>query len=342
MTRILVDFHHTSLLRSLIMLFEDRYKFKVYRPIGLSWYTEGYWKINAEYETAKQYLSLEQVPNDGTPPLNRLKDKQKGMYYCYDGGSNKVNRACTLEYFKRYKFDYVLCSIPAHIEPYKRLIKKYNPKAKLIVQVGNEWPIEIFRGNNVLASIKPRDIPESNTVFYHQEFDTNIFSPNFNKRERFIYSFVNVLQEKPRDYELFMRLEKIMPQWTFKMYGGQNRDGNLNGEQELSDKMKECAFAFHCKTGGDGYGHILWNNAFCATPLITRYEDYHSRLGESLIAENTSILVDGKTPQQIAEQIDERYNHAHKEMSQKIHEQAVANCDFDKEAEDIRSWLENL
>lgn len=340
--RVLVDFHHSSLLRSLIHLFEDRNKIKVFRPIGMQWFAEGFWKINENYDTAKQYLSLDQVPKDGTPGLNRVIDNDKGIYYTYDGGSSKLtNRGCTLEYFKHYSFDYVLCSIPAHIPIYERLIRLYQPHAKLIVQIGNEWPASLFEGHNVLASIKPREFDNANVFFYHQEFDTKIFKPNFEPRERIIYTFINVLQEKPRDYELFLELERLMPNWTFKIYGGQNRDGNLNGPEELSEKMRECAFAYHCKTGGDGYGHILWNNAFCATPLITRYEDYHGKLGESLMTNRTAIFVDGRTPRQIAQEIDEKYNES-EIMGRDIYELANISCDFEKEGIEVAKWLKSL
>ncbi len=343
MKRVLVDFHHSSLLRSLVTLFEDRLGYKVFRPIGLQWYVEGYWKINNQYDTAKQYLSLEQVPRDGTPKLNRIKDNQRGIYYCYDGGSKLVNRACTLEYAKHYKFDYLVATIPAHIPVFERIIRNYQPQAKLIVQIGNEWPLELFKGHNVLASVKPRDFPDTNAMFYHQEFDLKMFKPNFEPRPKKIYTFVNVLQDKPRDYNLFLELERLMPTWEFKMYGGQNRDGNIDGPEALAEKMREPAYLFHCKTGGDGYGHILFNGAFSATPLITRFEDYGNKLGESLIYDESSIIVDNKTPKQIAAEIEESYyNEQYLKRGKSIYDLATTHCNFTNEAESIEKWLTSL
>src|SRR6185295_6429566 len=135
--RIFVDFHHSSLLRSLIMLFENRLGYQVFRPIGIQWYAEGHWAINKEYDTAKQYLSMGQVPKDNTPPLNNPKNAEKGIYYCFDPDGINLNRACTLQYFKTHSFDYLVASIPEHIPVFKYLISKYQHGAKLIVQIGN-------------------------------------------------------------------------------------------------------------------------------------------------------------------------------------------------------------
>jgi hypothetical protein len=70
--RIFCDYHHSGLLRSLIMLFEDRFGFDIYRPVSLDWYNEGFWRIWPSVDTANQYLSLDQEyrPVDGTPQLN--------------------------------------------------------------------------------------------------------------------------------------------------------------------------------------------------------------------------------------------------------------------------------
>jgi hypothetical protein len=56
--RVLADFHHGSLLRSLVMLFEDRLGMELYRPIGLQWLHRGYWAISNLKGTAKQFLDL--------------------------------------------------------------------------------------------------------------------------------------------------------------------------------------------------------------------------------------------------------------------------------------------
>ena len=53
------DFHHHSLLRSFVLLFENRFNWNVYRPIGMEWFYEGYWGYNNIEATAKQFLDIE-------------------------------------------------------------------------------------------------------------------------------------------------------------------------------------------------------------------------------------------------------------------------------------------
>jgi hypothetical protein len=169
---ILVDFHHSSLLRSLVMLFEDRLGMNLYRPIGMEWWSEGFWGINDQSDTANQFLSINSQPIDNTPPLNAARPNVPGLYTVRDPGGGSHHIACTLEYFKKHKFDYIVASIPAHVPLFKKLIAEHQPDAKLIIQQGNNWNIE-YPGENILASRSPQIYDgQSNVIYYHQEFDT--------------------------------------------------------------------------------------------------------------------------------------------------------------------------
>ena len=73
--KIFADLHHSSLFTSFKLLFENRLGHRMYRPIGLEWFTEGFWKIAEPYNnnigTVKQFLEPGNTPTDGTPPLNQ-------------------------------------------------------------------------------------------------------------------------------------------------------------------------------------------------------------------------------------------------------------------------------
>lgn len=336
--KILVDYHHSSLLRSLIMLFEDRLGYEVYRPIGLQWYIEGFWAINNNFDTAKQFLSLEQVPDDGTPPLNTVKNKKKGVYYCYDPGGKEINRSCTLDFFKHHTFDYIICSIPQHIMPYQSLRNRFHHKAKLIVQIGNEWPEDYFRGRNLLASVKPRQL-DANAVFYHQEFDTEIFKPSPTQPTKKIYSFVNVLGNMPEAQRDFDELESLLPEYKFASFGGQNRDGNMNGPHELADKISEAEFILHCKPGGDGYGHILHNAFAIGRPVIGRSSHYKGKLAEKLFNAECFIDLDKHGLEGAVRIVRESNAYSMGEVAQEMFK---VNVNFEKEAREIEKWLSKL
>lgn len=328
--KILTDFHHASLLQSLVLLFEKRLGHELYRPIGMDWYTDGYWNVYPHPDTAKQYLLPGSVPVDGTPPLN-----------------DDLSRCITLEEFKKQKFDIIIASIPEHIEPFKKLIAFYQPQAKLIFQIGNAWNIPNNSVRNVMASAVVTPPTQVNYVQYHQEFDTNIFRYEPIKNNRKIYSFINCLGTADlyrSDWALFLQLEKLMPDWEFKSFGGQCRDGWVLDGEELASKMREATFIFHCKTNGDGYGHIIHNAAAVGRPLITRHSDYKGKLAEPLIEDGVSTInVDNRTIEKIKESIEFIAGAPLGfKMGDSIRQKFEENVNFDKEEQEIRAFLQNL
>lgn len=342
--RILVDFHHSSLLTSLVMLFQDRLGIDTYRPIGMEWFDEGYWAINDQADTAKQFLDLDAAkPKDGTPKLNKFVShvRQDGEYYVLDPGGVKGHKACALDFFKNNTFDYVLASIPAHVDKYRELVEKYQPNAKLIIQMGNNWDIEKYAGMNVLASIAPQ-LTTANAMFYHQEFDLKIFSGQVNHPTKKISSYVNILQRSGQGWADFIELEKLLPDYDFKSYGGQCRDGNMDGPRELANSMHEDEFILHSKPGGDGFGHIIHNAYACGRPVIARPSQYKGMLAEQLLVPGTFIDLDHLGRTLAAQTIRSMSDDDLDVMSRRAFKRFKQVVNYEKEAEDIKAWLGNL
>lgn len=317
------------------MLFQDRLGHVLYRPIGLDWFQSGYWKINDQEDTARQFLEPFSIPTDGTPPLN-----------------DDLSMCVLFSQFSQMRFDVLIASLPQHIEPFKELIRLYQPTAKLIYQIGNQWQVNPKEVKNVMASAKVQ-IPENiNGVIYHQEFDINTFRYEPPIRDRKIYSFVNCLNTADLfrdDWSLFLQLEQLMPEWEFKSFGGQCRDGNMTGSQALADKMREASFIFHCKSGGDGYGHVIHNAASVGRPFIIRQTDYFDKLAQPLIDQAPHILVNygnikDKPVKQIAEEIQGLYDHEtqYLRVCEVVNQVFKRNVDFDKEEQKILKFLDNL
>lgn len=330
LTNVLVDLHHQSLFDSLLLLFEKRLGYNVFRPIGMEWYPN-YWDVFPSIDTAKQYLQPHFVPKDGTRPLNE-----------------RLKNTITLEEFKNMGFDILVASIPQHIPIFKRLISEFQPQAKLIYQIGNHWNVDPNEVKNVMASAKVNIPPSVNGVIYHQEFPLDIFYNSEIKADKKIYSFINCLATADlfkKDWELFLELERLMPDWEFKSFGGQCRDGSINNTNELADKMREASFIFHCKTGGDGYGHVIHNAAAVGRPLITRFSDYKDKLAESLITYPcTSIHVDNFLPEDIVSNILYVYNETgmYESYLKEIHNRFMSTVNFNKEEQVIRKFLLSL
>lgn len=339
------------------MLFEGRLGGELYRPIGTEWAEQGYWKIYDHPATVQQYLGINGATPDGTPNLNEVSGQLSSptlegvreAYLCHDISSGKTNKAITLNEFMRVKFDIVVASIPEHIEPFKKLCSLHPNHPKLIYQIGNNWNIPNNSVQNVMASAICNNVPPNiNYVQYHQEFPLDIFYPASFKPRKVINSFINclnVVDNHKLDWELFLALEKLMPNWEFNSYGGQCRDGVIAGDKELAQTMRETAFGFHCKSGGDGYGHIIHNLARTGVPMIIRQSDYAGKLAEPFIDDGvTCIIVDGKSPQEIAAEVESAYKapFSFSAMRKELSDRFKHLIDFEAEEVKIRNFVENL
>lgn len=346
--RIFTDFHHSALMRSLVILFEHRLGHKVYRPIGTEWAEEGFWKVYDHPATVQQYLTLAQGyrPIDGTPPLNDfvkdIKDPEPDVYYCADPESESYNKAITLDKFKSMKFDIIIASIPAHIEPFLELIRLYQPHAKLILQVGNNWLWEEMPARNILASTYPKPYPpDFHVMFYHQEFDTSIFYPSAVPGQMKITSLVNLLPQYGGDE--FNAMERLLPSHTFRSYGAGCRDGIKNGVKEVAEAIHESDWVFHVKRGGDGFGHVIHNAFACGRPVITRKSHYEKCLaGDLMIHMETCIDLDVVSYEEAAAIITSGGTELAKVMGENAYRLFVEKVNFEREAKEIEQWLKNL
>lgn len=344
--RVFVDFHHSSLLRSLVLLFENRLGLELYRPIGMDWYKAGFWGINDQEDTAKQFLDLEQaIPKDGTPPLNLIAagNHADGIYMVLDPGGISAHKACTFDYFINNQFDYVIASIPAHVEMFKHLIAKYQRNAKLIIQMGNNWHIENYTGHNVMASIAPQTAPDVNAIYYHQEFDLKIFHRVPCLPTKRIHSYVNLIQKTGIGWTDYKQLKRLMDSqgFTFSAYGGQCPDGNMTGPLELAHSMALAQFIFHVKPGGDGFGHIIHNAYAVGRPIITRPSHYKGQLAEQLLVPGTFIDLDRYGPGEI-KNIITRLTHDERglmQMGDRAAERFREVVNYNQESINIAAWL---
>lgn len=346
---VFVDFHHASLLHSFILLFEKRLAGNVYRPIGREWYDKGYWKIYDHPATVAQYLDIGGATPDGTQKLNEVLDDSSGIYKCQDIDSGLFNKAITYDAFMRLPIDIVIASVPQHVEPFKRLAASHPNKPKVIFQIGNAWTVEAGQAPNVMASAIVENVPpDVNFISYHQEFDLDTFYPDLIAHDRKkVSSFVNcfdISEHFANDYWLFKQVEEHMPDWEFKIYGGQCRDGAAHGAKELAEKMRDARFVWHTKWGGDGYGHIIHNASAVGRPLIVKKLYYQGKMAEPLLLDGqTCIVVDGLNYEQIINKIEYYSDPArYYNMCMAAYQNFLSVVDFNLEAKNISNFLENL
>jgi len=275
------DYHHGGLYYSLVRLFEGRLGAKVYRPIGNEWFREGFWQYSQNEATMHQYLD---VPSGLSPDSD-------GVYEMpwNEGEQPFTMRAITFDGFKRMDFDYVIGSVIQHEAPYLELVRRYHPRAAYVRQMGNihdTCDFSICR--NVLNStLNP--IPEGvNTVTYNQEFSLEDYHPVPRGDRRHISSFLNVMPQV-KDYQLWLSMKAMMPEYTLKSYGIICDDGNLPSAQ-VPEAMRTSDFVCHFKWWGDGFGHVIHQAAACGKPILTKGSYYAGMMGGRLLTDGVTYI----------------------------------------------------
>lgn len=325
------DYHHQALATSLQLLFEKRLGHKLFFPYGIEWFDSGNWLIGNPYSqsarnTALQFLTGS-IPQDGT-------------------GIVTIPNKMTFEEFIATPIDIMIASYYDHIPVYQRLIERYHPNAKLIVQFGNEWPYHPL-AHNLLSSTAPLNIPNNvNVVYYHQEFDP-IFTtlPTTKNQSKEISTFVNALPLNSifsQDWQDFLTLESLLPGYRFYSYGGGCRNACISHDRVIIE-MRSSRFAVHFKEGGDGYGHIIHQLAATGTPVIFKGHQYKGKLAECFLEDGiTGFDADKHSLTEIAQLIGDCSFESINNMSREIYTRFKNTVDFDKEEQDIRRFLDRL
>jgi hypothetical protein len=195
-----------------------------------------------------------------------------------------------------------------------------------------------------LGSVKPGNIQDANVIYYHQEFDTDVFKPKARKKTNVISSYVNLLQDLPVGWKDFTDLENSISEIKFNSYGGQCRDGNMTGAVDLANSMISDDFVFHVKDHGDGYGHIIYNAYACGRPTIIRSSKYNNQLAQELFNDKSCIDLDQYSIDDAIKRIKEVcFNRdALDEMSVNAYETFKHCVDFKHDAERIYNWMGTL
>ena len=268
------------------------------------------------------------------------------------------HKAVTLEQFKNIKFDIIVTSYLPHYETFTKLRDMYQPQARVVCQAGNNWLHAVDWGitKNLMASCAPDpSVPDSvNKVFYHQEFPLDIYRyedpdryPAVRRIFSYIRSFVNTFDSSDlfkEDFELFSKLEKLMPNYHFESHGASCRDGVVLGDHKIAKLMRESLFGFHLKRGGDGFGHIIFNWFACGRPPIVKMEYYKNQLASNLMIDGvTCIAIDGLTPEEIKNKII-KYGepNIYRELCENARKTFDKLVNFDKEFEEIKLFLDRL
>lgn len=354
MIRVLADCHHGDLFESLRILFEDRLGWALYRPIGLEWYSQGYWNVYDHIDTAKQYLDISDVcpqsihgalvtnEHGENAWLNKHTTQlEDGVYVIYSPNhGGRWYKGITLDKVRSTPIDIFVSSLPQHFPLYEKLRKETWPNAKHIFQVGNhgwKWPAGMQNLLNSTTMPAPAGV---NAVHYHQEFCLKEFCFTECKDPRVV---TNLMHYQQHHYApLFLSLSFYFTHkggWKFLDHGAGNEDGPVD---DVAETIKNSGFIFHCKRGGDGYGYNIHNAFACGRPMIIKGDQHRGQTAAPLFEHGKTVIDTSvcELPSIIKLLEDAADNYP--DWSRRAYERFRNVVDFDAEFDNIQKFLERL
>lgn len=286
MTNVLVDRHHAGLYRSLQLL-GDRLGWTLYTPVGLDWMTERYWSFGMNQpgltdDLAQQYL----VPHKGVWSETFQDGFDGRPVECYVTGDPEFPAVdiwgVTLEQARRMEFSHVIATLSDNQWGFRRFAQEVG--AQYVVQVGNtnqyvDWSLD------PLALVSSEVPIRGRGVVYHQEMDADAsewsdpLGWTYNGHaQRVIGSYVNCFPSIGACYDLWLEMQRLMPDWTFDEHGIDGRDGVSKPLRETTARMARASFGWHDKVHGDGYGHVIHMWAAVGRPLIGHGSHYAGKM----------------------------------------------------------------
>jgi hypothetical protein len=295
----LIDYHHSDLFESHLLLFADRFGWEVWRPIGMEWFDEGYWNFEREYHgdaVAKQYLELW---SSDTPT------RAEGIYRRQDSTHpGRTLDMITLDAARERPWDVVISSVPDNDWGFAKFAKEVG--ATFGVHVGNEAQQSMFHlAAFALVSSRLHTKLPCPSVEYRQPFDTEgIFYHEWPPAERrSVASFVQCFAENPISYQAFLSHARELPDefdWkVYGSYGGHPEDefacGNLTPVTEVGRRMRDVGVIWHAKEWSDGFGiphteHVIHNAFAVGRPIIGVHAYYQDKLAGDLWVEGETAF----------------------------------------------------
>lgn len=352
--RVLTDAIHADLYESLRILFEDRYGWELYRPIGMDWYDTGLWRFERERlgdQVAKQFLAPwhDDLP---VPPQGAVWTASNGHYrrasHTHPGTGYKL---VTMDQARELKPDIIISSLAANDPGLKTFAQEVG--AHFGVHVGNQgqecmWGAAEFA---MLSSTTPDIKPWMPHVYYRQEFSLDLFYADGGAEadRDWVMSRVQCQSSAP-GYDVFRAVAEALPEVRFTWHGHCDpRDDLWGGDSPttalVAAEMHRAGFAWHAKTWSDGYGHVIHNWAAIGRPMLVTADYYADKLAGPLFVDGvTSFNLQRATGHEAAEFIrrllgdEELWRSYCLNAAQRFRE--VVN--FDEEADQLRAMFDGI
>jgi hypothetical protein len=339
--RVLCDYHHNCLWESMELLAE-RLGWTLLRPIGMDWFSEGYWNHERKWHgdaVARQYLE----PWESDQYVD-------GRWFRSGPFHDRIETLITLEQARDDPPDLVLSSLAHNHEGFARLATEVG--ATFALQIGNvrfsaadmaedRWDLAAF---GLISGIMPVE-PSKPCVTYHQEFRGFESSPPPRLGLR-ISSFVQCYPQDAGAYAYWQAAASQSPEHDWRVYGSygeaptdQWAAGNMSTCMDVAAGMHFSDVAWHAKRWSDGFGHVIHNWFSVGRPVLGFRRYYENQLAGRL-------WIEGQTAWDIESNdiaaLLRRFRDD-EEFHLRACERAAARfreiVDYDEEEQDIRALL---
>ena len=343
--RVLTDAsHHADLYESLVMLFEDRMGWELYRMTGMEYWDEGLWNWERHMPHGEP-VARQNLQGWGS-------DRDMGDHSERDDTVHpgRVMKMLTLAQARDLKPDIVIASLAENEEGLHRFATEIG--AKFGLQLGNQGTINRYDLADFSLISTTRDgYPWTPYVVYRQEFSLADFRFEYPPADRtYVGTWVQVLPSDEGEYQRFLRLAADIPEAKMRYHGHVGAvdtfwGGNVSTTKEVAALMRSAGVGYHCKKWSDGYGHVLHNLAAVGKPLVGTASYYEDKLGGPLWVEGvTSWNVQAHPHHETVDFIRRLLvdDELHERMSYAMAARFREIVDFDAEFEQIRTMLENV
>jgi hypothetical protein len=328
---VLADYHHPALYESLALLFEDRYKWRLFRPIGPEWKNEGYWSfINLDMKLDWPDFLAVNEPKQFDDGFYRLRNHQY---------TQRTHKGVTLYGARAMNWGYVVASVWQNQEGFAKFASEQG--AMFVHQIGNDK-------HNVNWNLPARylvsttmEVREAMSVTYHQEFDTKVYRYEPPRKGKRVANFVCRFDWEKEAYALFTEAKRLAPDLKWTDYG--SLYGDIVRQSEVADAMRATAFIWHDKPMGDGFGHVIHNAAAVGRPLIGHGRYYKGKMGEVFWRDlETCIDLDKHPLPEAIELVRDIVDspRRHQRMCEAMAQTFRDNVDYKAEAKKIRNLLD--
>lgn len=334
--KVFADYHHADLYESLLMLFEDRLGWEVYRPTGIEWAQRGWWLYSDNPGVQKQFLQPWPTsrPAQGHYKANEIAHPARVHKFVYP------------DQFKNMEWGFILASVTQHMKLYKEIARANS--AKFIAQVGNAnqavpWELDPL----VLASAKV-DLSPGRGVHFHPEFNIRddykfVASPN----PRRVVNLMNCLKSLPKQYGEWKELQRLLEPDGFEFfeYGILGDHGIIGPSSRIAAEMRDAGWAYHNKHA-DGYGFVVHQWQACGRPIIGRSGPYRGETGEPLWKVLPSLDLDENSVESVANIMRSAADAAavedgfYQQACKAMHRDFRSRINFTHEADAVRKLLE--